>query len=175
LQTTLDRRRALSGPDSPEVAESLVALGLLRVGQAQYDEAERLVRDGLAMSKRHLLPNDPAVARATTALGEVLVERGEYPAAIEVLEEAVRLHSERESASADLAASLRQLANTHFYAGNYDTADELARRVLLMTRQLNGERHPLVAEDLINLGAVQNEARPVCGRGAVLSRGAPDH
>src|SRR5437660_1377965 len=36
-------------------------------------------------------------------------------------------------------------------------ADSLYPLSCGMTRQLNGERHPLVAEDLINLGAVQQE------------------
>src|SRR5205807_6384013 len=57
----------------------------------------------------------------------------------------------------ELASSLRELANTHYYAGHLAVADSLDRLILGMTRQLNGERHPLVAEDLINLGAVQQE------------------
>jgi serine/threonine-protein kinase len=157
LQTTLDRRRALYGPDHAEVAESLVALGLLRVGQAKLDEAETLVRDGLAMSKRHLPADDPAVARATTALGLVLEERGSYKDAIATLEEAARLHSARQPASADLAATLRELFNSQFYTGNFATADEIGARVLAMTKQVNGEHHALVAEDLINIGAVRFE------------------
>src|SRR5207248_2060743 len=44
-----------------------------------------------------------------------------------------------------------------FYAGHLAVADSLDRLVLALTRKLNGERHPLVAEDLINLGAVQQE------------------
>jgi serine/threonine-protein kinase len=157
LQTSLDRRRSLYGAEHPEVAESLVAMGLLRVAQAQLDEAERLVRQGLEMSRRTLPAGDPAVARATTALGLVLEERGSYKEAIAVLEEAARLHSAQQPASADLAATLRELFNSQFYAGNFATADEIGRRVLAMTRQVNGDRHALVAEDLINLGAVQHE------------------
>jgi serine/threonine-protein kinase len=157
LQQTLAQRRAISGQDSAEVAESLVAIGLLRIDQAQFEEAERFVRNGLAMSKRHLPPDDPAVARATTALGRVLEERGSYAEAIDVLEDAEQLHVSRQSASADLAATLRELFNTHFYAGHFDVADQIGRRGLAMTRQVHGESHALVAEDLINLGAVQYE------------------
>jgi serine/threonine protein kinase/tetratricopeptide (TPR) repeat protein len=157
LQTALDRRRSLFGADHAEVAESLVAMGLLRVGQAKLDDAERLVREGLEMSQRQRPADDPLVARATTALGLVLEERGSYKDAIATLEEAARLHSARQSASADLAATLRELFNSHFYAGNFTTADDIGRRVLAMTRQVNGDSHALVAEDLINLGAVQHE------------------
>jgi serine/threonine-protein kinase len=157
LQLALARRRSWFGADNADVASSLVALGLLRLGQAEFPEAERLAREGLAMTRRHLPITHPAVARATTALGQVLEEKGSYPEGITVLEEAVRLRSAPGTPPADLAASIRELANTHFYAGHYAIADSLDRVVLAMTRKANGERHPLVAEDLINLGAVQQE------------------
>jgi len=160
LRRALDRRRTLFGSDHPEVAKSLVALGRLRVDQADYKEAERLIRDGLEMSKRHLRPDHPAIASATVALGQVLEESGQYDAGIKVLEQAVGLRSAAARGgppSADLAASMRELANTHFYAAHLAVADSLDRLVLAITRTLNGERHPLVAEDLINLGAVQQE------------------
>ena len=155
MRSALERRRSLFGTDSREVAESLVALGLLRADQAQLKEAERLVREGLAVSRQKLPPNHPVVAKATSALGKVLVDRGTYDQAIPVLEEAVRLQSVTNAVTTDLAASLSDLANTHFYLGHYDTSDSLNRRVLVMQRQLYGERHPLVADTLINLGAIQ--------------------
>jgi eukaryotic-like serine/threonine-protein kinase len=157
LSRALDQRRTLFGADSAEAAESLVALGLLRDGQAKFEDAERLVRQGLEMTKRHLTNGDAAVARATMALGRVLEDRGQYKNAIATLEEAARLHELREPASVDLAATLRELFNSQFYAGNLSTAEEIGKRVLAMTQKVNGERHALVAEDLINLGAVQHE------------------
>ncbi len=155
LRSALDQRRKLFGPDNAEVAESLVALGLLRTDQAQYEEAERLVREGLEISRRKLPSTHPAVAKATFALGKVLEDRGTYDQAIQVLEQAVQLQSAPDAAASDLAASLSELANTHFYAGHYDISDSLNRRVLTMNRELHGERHPLVADTLINLGAIQ--------------------
>src|SRR5262249_50438921 len=155
LRLALERRKSLFGEHSPEVAESLVALGLLRADQAQYEVAERLVREGLETSKRKVSPNHPVVAGATAALGKVLEDRGAYDQAIQVLGEAVRLRSATGTATPDLAASLSELANTHFYAGHYDISNSLNQRVLAMNRQLYGERHPLVADTLINLGAIQ--------------------
>jgi serine/threonine-protein kinase len=155
LRSALEERKSLFGPVSRQAAETLVALGLLRADQGQLGEAERLVRDGLAISKRNLPSNHPAVAKATSALGKVLEDRGAYDKAIHVLEEAVRLQSAPGAATADLAASLSELANSHFYIGHYDTSDSLNRRVLAMHRQLYGERHPLVADTLINLGSIQ--------------------
>ena len=155
LQSALDRRKALFGANDPGVAESTVELGLLRVDQAKLDEAEGLIREGLDKAKRLRPPDEAAVAKATVALGEVLEARGAYAQAIAVLDDAVKLQSAQGGATPELAASIVELANNHYYAGHYDVADSLNWRALAMHRQLNGERHPLVAEDLINLGAAQ--------------------
>ncbi|HUO33183.1 MAG TPA: serine/threonine-protein kinase [Bryobacteraceae bacterium] len=155
LALALDRRRAIFGPENREVAESLVALGLLRMDQARLEDAQKLVRDGLTMSRRTLPSGDPALARAETALGKVAEQRGDYKEAMATLEEAARLESAAPGSAADLAATLSELANTHFYQGDYAVSDALNRRVLAMHEQAYGERHPLIADDLINLAAIQ--------------------
>src|SRR5580704_312047 len=155
LNSSLEERKSLYGADAAQVAESMVALGLLRDDQAQLPEAERTVREGLAMSKRHLPPNHPAVAKATAALGKVLEDRGSYDEAIKTLDEAVRLQSTKGAATPELAVSLFELANTHFYAGHYDVSESINERLLPMYRQVYGERHPRVADVLINLGAIK--------------------
>jgi serine/threonine-protein kinase len=157
LRSSLDRRRALLGPEHADVASSLVALGMLRDAQAKYDDAERLVRAGLDMSTRDLGANSAATARATASLGQVLEDRGAYERAIPVLEDAVRLQTRLSTAPPDLRPSLTELANTHFYAGHYAVSDSINRRVLAMDRSYYGEHHPNVADDLINLGANQYE------------------
>jgi serine/threonine protein kinase/tetratricopeptide (TPR) repeat protein len=157
LRSALDQRKSLFGSDSPEVAESLTALGLLRTDQAHLEEAEELTRQGLEMAKRHLPPNHPAIAKATLAYGKVLAERGSYDQAIAALTEAVRLQSAPGVAPADLATSLSALADAHYRAGHYDTCKSLYARVLEMHRQIYGERHPLVADDLGSLAAVQRD------------------
>ena len=157
LRSALEQRKSLFGADSPEAAESLTALGLLRSDQAHLDEAEQLVRQGLEMAKRHLPPNHPTLAKATLAYGKVLAERGSYDQAITALDEAVRLQSAPGVAPADLATSLSALADAHYRAGHYDICKSLYTRVLEMHRQIYGERHPLVADDLGSLAAVQRD------------------
>jgi serine/threonine-protein kinase len=157
LRSALEQRKSLFGADSSEVAESLTALGLLRSDQAHLDEAEQLVRQGLVMTKRHLPPKHPAIAKATLAFGKVLAERGSSDQAIDSLNEAVRLQSAPGVATADLATSLSALADAHYRAGHYDACKSLYTRVLGMHRQINGERHPLVADDLGSLAAVQRD------------------
>jgi len=157
LSLALEQRQSLFGAASPEVAESLVALGELRSDQARWDEAERLVRQGLDIAKRRLPPNHPAIGKATAALGTILENRGSYDQSIQILEEAVRLQSAPGAAQADLGETLSELANSYFYAGHYDLSNSINQRVLAMDRRTYGERHPQVANDLINLGAIQFE------------------
>jgi serine/threonine-protein kinase len=157
LNSAYERRKAAFGSNSFAVAETEVRLGLLRSDQAKFEEAERLVREGLQWEKRNLPANHPAIAAGTYALGKVLEDRGSYPEAIRVLDEAVRLRSAPGTATAELADSLLELANSYFYAGRYAEAEALNRRLIGIHRRLFGQQHPLIAEDLINLGAIQQE------------------
>ncbi|HLG95120.1 MAG TPA: serine/threonine-protein kinase [Bryobacteraceae bacterium] len=157
LNMALSERKSLLGPQHPEVAESLIALGLLRVDQAKLDEAERLVREGLERTERMRPRDEAAIAKATTALGKVLEARGAYDRAIPMLDRAVQLQSRIAPASANLAAAVKELADAQFYAGHYDVCDTLNLQALALHRKIFGDHHPLVADDLINLGAVQFE------------------
>ena len=156
LQASLDRRKMLFGDHHPDVARSLVGLGLLRIDQARFEEAEQLTREGLAMTRESRRPDHPDVAAAIVGLGRTLEEGGKYDEAIAVLEEAVRLRTPS-GETPELAAAIYGLANNQFYAGHYDQADSLTRLVMGMSRRVHGDRHPSVAEDLINLGAIQHE------------------
>ncbi|MEP7002081.1 MAG: tetratricopeptide repeat protein [bacterium] len=157
LAQSLQRRRDLGGAESPEIARTLVAQGLLRVEQARMVEAESLVRAGLLMTTTLRPALHPDVADATTALGKVLEARGTFAAAIPVLQEAVRLQEARSANSNELAKAITSLADNHFYAGHHDAADSLYRRGQAMARLLHGDQHPLVGDGYISLGAVRME------------------
>ena len=155
LQLALGRRRALYGPEHPDVARSLVALGLLRSDQARFPEAESLVTRGADMGARLLPAGSAEVLRARASLGHVLEERGAYARAIPVLQDVARRQAGVPDAADDRLYTLKQLADTHFYAGNLDAADSLTRVLLALETRRFGPNHPHVADDLIDLGAIQ--------------------
>jgi serine/threonine-protein kinase len=157
LRQSLDLRKRLFGRDHPEVALSLVALGNLRDAQAEYDSAEAFATAGLDMLKRHLPVEHQSVRKATATLGRILDDKGDYDRAIKVLEEAVRLELAQGPPTADLSVAMSELANVHFYAGHFAVSDTLNRRVLAIDRRLYGAMHPHIADDLMNLGAIQME------------------
>lgn len=156
LRDALQTRRA-RGDSTADVGATLIALGQLRTDQAQYAAAESLARAGLAVSIAALPAGHPQQAEATEALGRLLSDKGDYDAAIPVLQDAVRLRASTGEESAEYASSVYELANAHFYSGNYDVSDSLNRLVLGIHRRVYGERHPSVSDDLINLGATQFE------------------
>ncbi|HKF26546.1 MAG TPA: serine/threonine-protein kinase [Candidatus Acidoferrum sp.] len=157
LESALDVHKAHFGADSPEVAETLVAIGQLRSDQAKLEEAEKLTRQGLEMARRHLAATNPAVVKAMVAYGRVLGQRGAYDRSIQVLNDAVKIDQAPGRPAADLVNSLSALAETNYSAGHYPVADSLYRRVLEMHRKMYGDRHPSVAEDLGNIAAIQQD------------------
>ena len=154
LDAALSGRRALYGEDHPDVAKSLIALGLLRTDQGRLDEAESAIREGRAIMRRHLPGTHATAVRASTAHARALYEKGDYEAAIAVLDSTLA-GSVGDVASVELSESLGELANAHYSNGNYPASDSLNRLVLAMDRRIYGERHPYVGDALINLGAIQ--------------------
>ncbi len=161
LEASLEQRRREEKAKPRKYAENLVELGLLRRDEAKLDEAERITRQALEVS-RNVPPEAerglrPVSAEALTGLGSVLEAKGNYSEATNVLSEALELQQHSNVPDSDAALTLRELANVHFYQGHYTLADSLNRQVLTMHRSLYGEKHPEVAEDLNNLAAVQLE------------------
>ena len=156
LQAGLRRRTALA-PRGADVAQSLVALGLLRSDQARYDEAEQLARQGVALDSAALPPDDPALLRARESLAHVLVARGAFDRAIPLLQDVIRKQAASDVARADLGVTLKELADAQFYAGHYAASDTMNHQLLEMDRRRWGQGSPQVADDLINLGSVQLE------------------
>ena len=156
LRSSLDRYKAIAGPDSRGVADDLVALGALRLDQGQLAEAERLVRQGLAIDQR-LPPQSPSVAKAESALGRILEQRGAYDEAVKTLDEAVGVQSAQGNVTTDLSDSINLLGIAHEYQGHYAIADSLYQRGLAMDRQLYGAVHPRIADDFYSMGAVQHD------------------
>lgn len=148
LSSALDRRRD---------TDNLSGLALLRTEQAKHEEAETLARESLALAKQSFPPGHLNIARSASVLGHVLEERGSYPQAIPILEQAIAILSAPGQPSSDLGAAVLYLANVRFYSGQYDESEKLNQQALVIYRQIHGPSHPVVAEILINLGAIQQD------------------
>lgn len=157
LEGSLAQRRLLFGPAHPEVAASLLALAELRVEQGELESALEQALQGAEMVRRQLPPDHPARLRAAVTLATVFQARGAYAESIQVLEEALPHLPGGDAPSPDRALALEQLANSHYYAGAYPTADSLNRILLDLNREMYGPEHPAVADILVNLGAIRGQ------------------
>ena len=157
LHSALDERRESLGANHPQVAKSLSALALLRKDQGKLDEAETLARQAVDTTRgaRPSAPRD--VAAAELALGSILEVRGKYDDARKALDDALKLLPPRASDDAERAEVLLALADVTFYQGHYDESAQLNRQALEIDRKLYGEQHPAVAEELNNLGAIEQD------------------
>jgi serine/threonine-protein kinase len=152
LTLALDERRRQTGSEDRDSIDTLVELGLLRVDQARLDDAERVEREGVALSTR--THNDRLRARALGALGKVLEERGDYAHAIPMLQTAVNLYSAFNPPPPEYGTTVGELADAQFYAGALDVSATLSQRAIDIDQRLNGSRHPSVADRLLTLGAI---------------------
>lgn len=156
LSRALENRRTLFGDDIAQTGGALLAIADLRTDQARLDEAEQLARAALAQLEREFPSGHPLVSAATVALGRALETKGAYAEAIPILQKAVHLQ-ERGGDTVELANSIHELANVHFYLGQYDESRNLNTRTLDIYRRLFGNTHPHVGDTLINLGAIEYE------------------
>ena len=81
---------AVVGPRTPMSRASLVALGDLRIDQAQLEDAEQLIRQGVDRGRGEPSPERPGVFHSLAELGRVLEERGSYDKAIPIMQDVVR-------------------------------------------------------------------------------------
>jgi serine/threonine-protein kinase len=156
LRRSLDEKARFLPAHDPRLVEGHIALALLRAEQMKLEEAETLARGAIATMKASYPDTHPLMIRAGLALGKTLTAKGKYPEAIAHLEEIVRHFDPMGPGIGEEAAVLTELANAHQYAGHLDEADRLNRQVLALDRRVRGDRHPTVADDLINIADAES-------------------
>ncbi len=157
LTLSLERRRSLAGPDDPDLSRGLIALAHLRTDQARFPEADSLARAAIGILERASGATRRQRAGAHEALAEVEEQAGNYREAIAALERAITIAGPVTDTTAELASRWYSLANNYYYAGVRDTAELLNQRVLALWTRAYGEHHPLVADVVINLGAIEQD------------------
>ena len=138
-----------------DVAESLLALGELRLDQGRLTDASRIVNNALALQKAESPKDGLVTARTESLLGRVLFTTGHYNDALQLFRQAERIQAGRSDAQDDLAATLVGLSDVYFELGRGPDAAEHAQQAMALHEKLHGRNHPLVAVDLRNLGNIQ--------------------
>ncbi len=144
--------RAL-GPDHPEVARSLLAVGIVHRELGRYAEALPLYERALAIRERALGPDHPDVAFILNSLAIVEGGQGRNAEAQSLYERALAI---RERALGpghpDVARTLNNLAEAHLDQARYAEAQALSDRALGIFERTLGPEHPHVGYSLMMLG-----------------------
>ena len=155
MQAALAQQRSLWGEKDGRLGPALVALGLLRLEQARFAEAEKLVGDALSEENAAIPKDREHLTRATLAMARIQEGRGDYKRAAPLLQEALLLGSA--GPAEDRAACLKELADVYFYSGQYDLAEKYTLQSKALHQSMFGPDHPSVAQDLINEAAIAEE------------------
>lgn len=153
LEEALAVRERELGPEHPDVADSLLALGLARLDQSRFD-AEPLLRRALAIREKTLGPEAPEVAAVLLGLGSFLGRlASRWPEAEQALRRSVAI-SETGPPGPELAQALHELAATRLRQGDLAESERLFRRSLALREKLFPPDHPDVAASVVALGVV---------------------
>lgn len=154
LEAALDLRRALFGKEHPKVAESLYYLAAVSHVQGDYETAQRLYREVLAILRASSDGESVYLPHTLYDLGTTLARSGDPAAAEPLLREALVLFREHYgSQHVAVAMVLSSLGEISDAKGEPETAQALYQEALEMFQRL-GRPSWEAARTLLNLGAM---------------------
>jgi predicted ATPase/DNA-binding CsgD family transcriptional regulator/Tfp pilus assembly protein PilF len=145
----LERALALTGEEGPARARALSAAATLARRQGDYDRAEGLYRESLAIYRA--IEDRPSIGSALNNLGVIAMQRGDLAGAAALYEDALgafRTQNDRTR----MAAALNNLGMVARRQEDFPRATELYREALELHRALGDRRGMGLA--LNNLGVV---------------------
>jgi CHAT domain-containing protein/tetratricopeptide (TPR) repeat protein len=145
------------GPDHPEVANRLGALGQVLRLQGEFAAAQSRLQRALELQEQALGPEHPDVARTLTLSAGLAADMGELPAARERFERALAIGRQRLAAGDPaIADTLNGLGVVLEREGDDRGAERLHQQALAIRERALGGAHPDVAVSLNNLGNAQS-------------------
>ncbi|QRK11435.1 tetratricopeptide repeat protein [Archangium violaceum] len=162
-------------PDSTR-AWILHELGYVLHQQGHYTEAEKFLRQSIALEEQSLATREAGYRTSLEILAMVLERQGRYAEAEETLRKSLTLEEQMLGAQHPrYGASLHNLATLLGKEGRYAEAEELLRRSLAIGEQSLGTRHPDYSASLHELALVieqqgrYTEAEELLRRSLVLN------
>src|SRR6266487_6266867 len=132
-------QRLLPGSESvslPVRGKALTSAGWIAFQQKDFDRAETLLSEGLAVYR--LLEDKQNIATSLYRLGLVAWERGNYPLAQSLTEDALSIYNQV-GTKEGIADSLLVLSYAAIEQGEYSRARELAEQGLLLFREISDQ------------------------------------
>ena len=146
-------RRA--GSDPLLIATNLSDLGEALRAQHKFDEAEPMIRNGLALRRKYLGNDHPLTAASMSVLATLLRDKGDLAAAEPLYREALEVRRKVLGVDhPDYAKSLLGLAYHLQALKKYDDAEPVFRQALAINVARHGNEHPEVGLDMNALAKV---------------------
>jgi tetratricopeptide (TPR) repeat protein len=171
LETAVERRRAELGPDTEEVAESLLRLGQVQRRQLELEAARTSYVEALRILEAVHGVGSWETAETLSALAAVEGRAGQIDQAIERLERAVEIAEHHWGPDTiETASVVNNLAVAAFRVGDYQRARLNLERSLAIFETEFGADHPDVGTLLNNLGMISRRQGDNRGAAAYYER-----
>jgi eukaryotic-like serine/threonine-protein kinase len=159
LQQALAEQTALYGPEHPEVARTMMSLGMALQDDGEFEEAGRMFRESLALHRRFHGDRHPVVAEGLHHLSFLEETLGNVEVARDLMQEHLSVSLDIHHADDYRVAGARvKLAGLMRRTGELEAAEPLLRDGLEVQRRHYGEPHPTVASTMRNLAALLRDA-----------------
>ena len=150
----VEAERASGEPGSIRLAERLNDLGYVYLHSGRPDEAEKHVREAIAIGRATGTPTY-ALGDSEQILGDVLSTQGKLDEAAALTAEAAKTYEAVLGPDNPMSSNAK---NSHalilMQKGDYAEAERQFLEAIASIKRSLGERHPLVATELENLGNV---------------------
>lgn len=166
----LERTRALHGERHPDYADRLVTLSKTREAVGREVEAETLLRDALALRRRHLGARHDLTTATMLDLAMLLLQRKGYDEAETLARTALEARTALHGPESDeVATALDALASNLWLSGkDIAEAETLLRKAVAIRERLHGPVDLHLANSLVALSAFL----PVAGKAAEAEEAA---
>lgn len=140
------------------LAKSFYGIGIVLKQQGRFEEAEKYVRDALALQRQLYGDTHADIARTLKDLAMIMDQRGDLKGALPLMKDAVAMQRHLHGTLPDpaLAEAINDLGLLFHESGDYDSSQQAFQEAIAMKRRLLGDKHPEIAAGMSNLAYVLN-------------------
>jgi tetratricopeptide (TPR) repeat protein len=180
LQEALTSEQKIFGQENIDIAVTMRDLALVQEEQANFSEAETLLKNSQRIINTQAGPDHPERAAAANALGDLYLRDGKYAEAEPLFKQALEL-SKRALGENNVvtARSARDLGELAVKQNKYAEAQAYFQQALSIDENLYGDKAPQIAGDLMSLATAYGsqgqsaQAEPLLKRAAEIKNVLP--
>ena len=141
-----------------EAARLLDEAGKYLYERARFDEAERLIKQSLAIREKTLGQDNSNVADSFHNLAVLYYEQGKFGKAEQLYNRALEIREKvLKSDHPDIAKNLNSLGTLYRNQGKFAEAEQFYKRALEIRERILDQNHPDIAESLNSLGLLYDD------------------